>query len=263
MKTKIDIPILSVRNLHTRLGFSEPLDYPESSLSKPLAEWKMEIDDAPIFRYLYRNFRPRRHLEFGTLQGTGVLYCLEECDATVWTINLLKGEKQPNGRWIYSDFSDNISFHECLPFWAKNLPSWAKKRLFGEDRLIGYQADTLGFIGRYYLENGLGYRVCQIYCDSREWDISNYPEGFFDTVLIDGGHSEDVVTNDTHKALKLLRSGGLIMWHDFCPTEEVYDKCSSTRGVLHSIQKDWQWIDSQMKDIFWMNPSWILIGIKK
>jgi predicted O-methyltransferase YrrM len=260
MSTKIDMPAVSVKDLHTRLGFPNPIDYPESSLSKPFTDWKMETDDAPIFRYLYRNFRPQRHLEFGTWQGTGVLCCLEECDATVWTVNLLKGEEQSNKTWIYGN---DISLYKYLPHWSKRLPLWIKRKIYGEDVLLSYQTDTLGQIGKYYIEKGLGNRVCQIYSDSRQWDISNYPEGFFDSVLIDGGHTQEIVMNDTQKALKLLRSGGIVMWHDFCPTDEVYNNCSSTHGVLHYIQTEWNSVASQMKDIFWIKPSWILLGVKK
>lgn len=249
---ELDVPKISVKNLHIKLGFSKPLDYLESSLNKPLTDWKMEVDDAPIFRYVYRNFRPRRHLEFGTWQGTGVLYCLEECDATVWTLNILQGEERPDGSWAYSS-----AFAASAP-----LPSWSKRQEATEDT-CWYQTDSLGFIGRYYLEAGLGFRVCQIYCDSRLWDIRHYPPGFFDTALIDGGHSEDVVTNDTRKACQLVRSGGIIMWHDFCPLIEVQNDCSSTRGVVSAIGANWDWLSEQMKDIFWIEPSWILLGIKK
>ena len=264
MKTKIDVPSVSVEELHGRLRFSELLDYSELSLSKPLTEWKMEIDDAPIFRYLYRNFRPRRHLEFGTWQGTGVLYCLEECDATVWTINLLEGEKQQDGSRIYGE-GFLYKYYDYIPQWAKKMPLWMKKKIYGDDKNFGYsyQTDSIGQIGRYYLEKGLGHRVCQIYCDSRQWEISHYPEGFFDSALIDGGHSEDVVKNDTHKAVKLLRSGGLIMWHDFCPDEEVFSGFETVKGVLNVIQTNWDWITTEVRDIFWVNPSWILVGIKK
>jgi hypothetical protein len=67
----INIPIVSVRELQRELGFDTPLDYPKTSLLKPFSEWKMEIDDSPIFRYVYRHFKPCRHLEFGTWQGAG------------------------------------------------------------------------------------------------------------------------------------------------------------------------------------------------
>ena len=186
------------------------------------------------------------------VQGTGVLYCLEECDATVWTLNLLQGEEQANGSWAYGTKFKIL----------KHLPSWARKQK-GEKGAVWFQTDSLGFIGRYYLEAGLGYRVCQIYSDSREWDIHNYPPGFFDTALLDGGHSEEVVLSDTNKACQLVRSGGLIMWHDFCPQEEVQKSCSSPRGVKMAIDASWSRLSEQMKDIFWINPSWILLGIKK
>jgi hypothetical protein len=247
----MEIAEISVTDLHNRLGFTKPLEYPESSLNKSLKNWKMEVDDSPIFRYIYRNFRPRRHLEFGTWQGTGVLYCLEECEATVWTINLLKGEDQPDGKWTYNDVFKDI----------KKLSQWAKKKKEGGN--IWYQTDSYGFIGRFYLDAGLGYRVCQIYCDSRQWDISNYPPGFFDSVLIDGGHQEDVVSSDTKKAIKLIRSGGLLMWHDYCPRKEVQRSFITTNSVNNAIMEMKDQLDEQMKDIFWINPSWILVGIKK
>ncbi len=250
----MDIPSVSVKNLHTRLGFTEPLEYPESSLHKHLKDWKMEVDDAPVFRYIYRSFRPRRHLEFGTWQGTGVLYCLEECDATVWTINLLQGEQLADGAWAYySGFASKI---------ARALPVWSRRKAVSR-KFVSFQTDSLGFIGRYYREAGLAHRVCQIYCDSREWDIHNYPPGFFDTALIDGGHMEDVVASDMDKACRLVRSGGIVMWHDFCEHAEVQNNCSSTKGVVNVIRANWDWLNQQMKDIFWINPSWILLGVKR
>lgn len=255
-RLRFSVPAVSVKDLQARLNLTEPLDYPGSSLSKSLTAWKMEIDDAPIFRYLYRHVRPRRHLEFGTWEGTGVCYCLEECDATVWTINLLEGELHPDGSWAYGG---PITF-------LKSLPSWLKRKAFKDDKghdIVYAQTDALGFIGRHYLERRLGHRVCQIYCDSRQWDISAYPEGFFDSVLIDGGHSEEIVINDTRKALTLLRSGGLIMWHDFCPDPTVQAQCSSTRGVMSAVANSWDWLRRETKEIFWVNPSWILLGFKR
>ncbi len=250
----MSIPVVSVKDLPARLGFPTPIDYPETSLSKSLKDWQMEIDDAPIFRYIYRNFRPRRHLEFGTWQGTGVLYCLEECDATVWTVNLLRGEQLAGGVWAYSS-----SFVSRI---ARTLPAWSKRKAAAKNA-VSFQTDSLGFIGRFYLEAGLGHRVCQIFADSRQWDIRNYPPGFFDTALIDGGHLEDIVASDTVKACQLVRSGGIIMWHDFCEQVAVQNNCSSTKGVVSAVKKNWDWLSQQMKDIFWINPSWILLGVKR
>ena len=247
---EIKIPIVSVQDLHNSLDYNIPINYPEASLKKPLSQWKMEVDDAPIFRYLYRNFRPKRHLEFGTWQGRGVTYVLEECDATVWTINLLVGERKEDGSYEYG----------VSPEERDSAMAWAR-RLGMAQLQSTCITDSLGFIGRYYLERGLGHRVCQIYCDSRQWDTSAYPAGFFDSILIDGGHQRDVVLNDTRKALPLLRSGGLIMWHDFCPP--IFQHFEVTRGVMQAIFLLWPDLQAQMRLLFWIQPSWILLGVKR
>lgn len=247
----MNVPVVPVQNLHERLGFKEPLKYPASSLRKPLHQWRMEIDDAPIFRYLYRQFLPKRHLEFGTWQGTGTLYCLEECGATVWTINLPFGEMEADGRFAYKYYENE----------REDVRRWADRIGWPIDQVN--RTDGIGFVGRYYLDKNLGHRVSQIYCDSTRWDTSAYPDGFFDSVLVDGGHLADVVCSDTQKALRLLRPGGLILWHDFCPDEEVQRQCASPRGVMDATRRNWDMLQSQTRDLFWIQPSWILLGIHK
>jgi len=249
----VPLPIVHVKELHTRLCYREPLNYPETSLEKSLTQWKMEIDDSPIFRFLYRSFGPKRHLEFGTWYGAGTVYCLEECDATVWTINLPQGELTPDGTPAYG--------HGVAD--SKSIEAWARKIGVGISQWGNYRTDTIGFIGRLYLGKGLGNRVCQIYCDSRDWDISHYPTAFFDTVLIDGGHQKDIVASDTQKALALLRSGGLILWHDFCPDKDVIAQMESPRGVLRAVLGNWDNLRCQLSDVFWIKPSWILVGVKR
>jgi len=243
----LNIPVVRVQDLHLELGFPDPIDYPAASLAKPLTQWKMEVDDAPIFRYLYRHLRPARHLEFGTWQGTGAVYVLEECGATVWTINLPNGERRADGSEQYGHDAD-----------TDEVRAWAQR--LGLPPRDQYCTDTLGFIGRHYLERRLGHRVCQIYCDSRTWDTTSYPEGFFDTILIDGGHAEEVVASDTRKALPLLRKGGVIVWHDFCPP--VFGRFEPTRGVMAAIGRMWPGLEAKLSNVFWIEPSWILLGVK-
>jgi len=243
-----------VAELDSVFGFQEKLRLLSTTVDKPLADFKMEVDDAPLFRYIYRNFKPKRHLEFGTWEGFGTVLCLEECDATVWTINLLEGELKPDGTWAYGgEFLES----EVVPEWARN----ATVGVAGESR-SHYQSDSQGFIGRLYLEKKLGHRVCQIYADSRDWDPSSFPKGFFDTILIDGGHTKEVVLNDTKKGLELLRPGGIILWHDFYLSDKPLSEGSSSYGVVRAVQEDLAMLDLHLSDLFWINPSWILVGIK-
>ena len=103
MTTRVVMDILRtpVDQLHEVLGLIQPCRLPVESKAKPLANWRMEVDDAVILRYLYQQLHPRRHLEFGTWQGAGALLCLQSCQATVWTVNLLEGERMANGDWAY------------------------------------------------------------------------------------------------------------------------------------------------------------------
>jgi predicted O-methyltransferase YrrM len=227
-----------------------------SPSNKSLDQWKMEEDDAPIFKFIYEVHGPRRHLEFGTWQGWGTVLCLESCAATVWTINMPDGESRSDGSWAYgervldaSDAPQNIVTATC-----------------GEDNLgpkTYHRTDARDYIGHIYREKGLGNRVCQIYCDSRDWDCSNYPADFFDSVLIDGGHHSEVVVNDTRKSLQVLRPGGIVMWHDFCPFPEIRSQFETVKGVTEGIESMLPELDYQLKKLYWIDPSWILLGIKK
>jgi predicted O-methyltransferase YrrM len=242
------LDIVDVAALHERLAFASPLDYPETSRRKSLRDWRMEDDDAPIFRYLYRNFRPRRHLEFGTWSGTGACYCLEESEATVWTINLAEGELIDGTRAYVSTLED--------------APQGAEPVQRADGR-TAYQTDAGLFIGRAYRAAGFGHRVCQIYCDSRAWDTRAYPRDFFDSVLIDGGHQQDVVLSDTRKAIAVTRPGALIMWHDFCPDPAVFDVYSSVVGVITALTEHWPEIAGSLQDAFWVQPSFLMVGVRR
>lgn len=239
--------------LISRLRFNAP---PAPRSETDLTEWRMEEDDGPLFTYLYQAFRPRRHLEFGTWQGYGTSLCLNACDATVWTLNLPDGESNQDGSWAYGHRVTN----------DKSTPPGAVIANFGADEhgdKIYHRTDAASYIGRQYREENLGHRVCQIYCDTRKWDISAYPPDFFDSALIDGGHTPEVVVSDTRKALSILRSQGMIMWHDFCPVPEVRSNMESVKGVTDGIESILPEIQQQLETLVWIKPSWILLGIKK
>jgi len=59
-------------------------------------------------------------------------------------------------------------------------------------------------------------RVVQLYGDSKEFDETAYA-GSCDVVFVDGSHAYSYVVNDTAKALRMVRPGGLVLWHDYSP----------------------------------------------
>lgn len=59
-----------------------------------------------------------------------------------------------------------------------------------------------------------GKKVRPLYGDSARFDFSPYHEGV-DLFFIDGAHSYEYVASDTRNALRCVRPGGVIAWHDF------------------------------------------------
>ena len=45
-------------------------------------------------------------------------------------------------------------------------------------------------------------------------DVSNR-KGRYDLIFIDGGHTSEIIENDTKLALAMLAEGGCIVWHDY------------------------------------------------
>ena len=60
-------------------------------------------------------------------------------------------------------------------------------------------------------------KVAFLKCDSAEFDTTPYLNSM-DLVFVDGAHSYEYVKNDTIKGLEMLRSGGVITWHDCSPS---------------------------------------------
>jgi len=232
---------ISYQDLAYHLNFNE-LTYHEFS-SSICGE-----DDLKVLGNIFKTHNPKRHLEFGTWMGKGVLACLDNCDATVWTLNKPFGENKPNGEYAYGhDLGD------------EDIIAWGKK-LNMKDNHGYYKTDSLGFIGKEYLNKDMGHRVCQIYSQSDVWDTTNYPEGFFDSVFIDGGHTKEIVTNDTLKSLPLLAKGGLMIWHDYIPQK---GKISSCDGVIDAIDSMQEFLAKSFNELYYIEGTLILIGRKK
>lgn len=66
----------------------------------------------------------------------------------------------------------------------------------------------------------------------------DYPFKIFggqDLIFIDGGHSYNVVKNDTEKALNILSDNGVILWHDYSPNCPGVFKYLNELASMHSI----------------------------
>jgi predicted O-methyltransferase YrrM len=221
------IEIVDVEDLPSLPEISAAPALPPNAMKKPLADWKMETDDAPILECLWRAWAPSRHLEFGTWEGFGAALVARSTDAEIWTLNLPEGEAATDGTSLYAS------------------------------------TDAGPDIGWKYRTAGAAARVHQILADSRDFDTDAFAVDFFDTILIDGGHTPDVVANDTDKALRVLRPGGLCVWHDFCPDPDALSKNLAPLGVVQAIAENIDRWRPLFARLFWIRKSWILVGERK
>jgi hypothetical protein len=57
-------------------------------------------------------------------------------------------------------------------------------------------------------------KVEQLFADSKSVDVERWREQC-DLVFVDGSHAYSYVLSDSEKALRLVRPGGIVLWHDY------------------------------------------------
>lgn len=146
-----------------------------------------------------RALKPRKIFEIGTFRGrTALNFALNSCEeCVIYTLDLPAGEM---GDTLAA--ADNRLTHMREP-----------------------DAD--------YRDSDVSHKIQQLYGDSATYDFSPYADNI-DIVFVDGGHTYDLVVNDTKVALSMCRSGGMILWHDFANYGDYNDV---TRGILDTIPR--------------------------
>jgi len=71
-----------------------------------------------------------------------------------------------------------------------------------------------GFDDFLYTGTPVAGKVEQLFGDSKAFDESPYV-GIMDLVFVDGSHAYSYVMADSRKALRMVKPGGLVLWHDY------------------------------------------------
>lgn len=98
---------------------------------------------------------------------------------------------------------------------ASGLDNVKSKVEAGEIAYIDKQVSGERFIGKPAAQ-----QIQQLFGDSATFDFSPYYNSI-DLMFIDGSHAYDYVLSDTEKALKVVKKGGVILWHDYTNWEGV------------------------------------------
>ena len=115
--------------------------------------------------------------------------------------------------------------------WARNQPSdgtvttltlapdqaGASRPAAGDDPVALAYAEAESRFSRFlYSGTEAEGRVVQLYGDSKEFDAEPYSGSCY-VVFVDGSHAYSYVVSDGAKALRMVRPGGMVLWHDYSP----------------------------------------------
>lgn len=80
-----------------------------------------------------------------------------------------------------------------------------------------------------FLYTGTPYadRIMQLYGDSKTFDESPWHK-WADLVFVDGSHARSYVDSDSQKAMRIVKPGGLVLWHDYAGARHA-------SGVFHAL----------------------------
>ncbi|HEU0078646.1 MAG TPA: class I SAM-dependent methyltransferase [Longimicrobiaceae bacterium] len=163
--------------------------------------------------------------------GDGVPYGTSDLEA--WVLAVLA---KPAARM----FEFGTATGKTAYLWARNSGPEARVTTLtlAPDQVAAYAGDAADsdegtrtalaesvFTRFFYTGTPVEGKVEQLFADSKQLDVEPYA-GSFDLVFVDGSHAYSYVKSDTEKALRMVRPGGVVLWHDYRgpqgPTADVY-----------------------------------------
>ncbi len=147
---------------------------------------------------IVQKYQPKRIFEIGTFEGRTTLnMALNAPDAKIFTLDLPAEELATTKMQI-----------------EKAEEAYVKKTHSG-DRFLNHPAKK---------------NIQQLFGDSATFDFSGYHNSI-DMMFVDGSHAYEYVLSDTERAMKLVKKGGIILWHD-------YTNWTGVRDGLNEFYKD-------------------------
>ena len=170
-----------------------------------------------VFAQTGSGFKPESEVSFIGCGVIGGPSCFES-----WVLSVLA--KQAMSLFEFGTCTGKTTY-----LWAKNSPAEARiiTLTLGknqradylparEDNLLATRTalDESAFDRFIYSGTPVEHKITQLFGDSKRFDETPYLKQC-DLIFIDGSHAYSYVKNDTEKALRMLREGGLLLWHDY------------------------------------------------
>jgi hypothetical protein len=166
---------------------------------------------------------PRVDSEAVLIAGTDLLKVVgSTSDVEAWILAVLS--KRAKLMFEFGTASGRTAY-----LWARNSPPDARvvTLTLREEDLLEYTREPgdaafdvenarteSRFTTFYYSGTPVESKVTQLYGDSKAFDESPWA-GQCDLVFVDGSHALSYVQSDSRKALRLVKPGGVVLWHDY------------------------------------------------
>ena len=166
---------------------------------------------------------PRLESEAVLIAGTDLLRVVgSTSDVEAWILAALS--KRATLMFEFGTASGRTAY-----LWARNSPDNARvvtltlragdiptyKRAEGDAEFdVRNALEESRFETYYYSGTPVEPKITQLYGDSKEFDESPWA-GQCDLVFVDGSHALSYVQSDSRKALRLVKPGGIVIWHDY------------------------------------------------
>jgi len=202
----------------------------QGGLSKPWKIRRVRVDEFdPVFT-------PG---EFGPTRETEVHFIGK------WMLGRVTGATSDMEAWILAVLAKRATtlfeFGTCTGrttyLWARNSPPDARvttltlppagregyRAAAGDDPQAGARAVwESAYTHVMYSGTEVEGKVTQLFGDSKAFDETPYVDAC-DLVFVDGSHAYSYVVSDSRKALRMVRSGGVVLWHDYAGPDHAGD----------------------------------------
>jgi predicted O-methyltransferase YrrM len=175
---RMKIPTVSLRDLIAEIGVASSVSVPGPSVQTKEMGGTVGYF---VIGAVARAKQPNTVVEFGTYLGVGTLTLAMNAprDSRIFTIDLPEDfQPQDQADWKFVESS---------------------RHRVGE---------------RFLCQPELADRIIQLRADSRTLRLADHVKSA-DLILIDGGHTYDIVKADTENAMSVVASDGVILWDDY------------------------------------------------
>lgn len=97
-----------------------------------------------------------------------------------------------------------------------------------------FALEESSFVDFLYSGTAAADAITQLYGDSKQFDETPWHD-WADLVFVDGSHARSYVESDSYKAMKMVKPGGLVVWHDYAGEAHAIGVFQALNALAKSV----------------------------